>query len=146
MSALTSARSTWKRALSTVQLPLPTAYTAYAGGVACLDTASPGAVYPAAAASSTQIPVGVFVNTVANTSGANVNVTVELNVEVWCRNWDSVTGAGAVTISNLLQEVYMASDHEVTTTAGSNSKAGRVWDVDGNGVWIQSAFTGQSAS
>ena len=51
---------------------------------------------------------------------------------------------GAVTISNQLAEVYIASDHEVTTTSGSNGYAGRVWDVNGDGVWVQSAWLGQN--
>jgi len=146
MSALTSNRSTWKRALPTVSLPLPTGYNAYEGGMACLDTANPGAVYPGYVVSTTLIPIGKFTQQLLNTSGANVNVSVELNVEIWCRNWDSVTGAGAVTISNQLQEVYIASDHEVTTTSSGNSKAGRVWDVNGDGIWVQSPFLGQSSS
>jgi hypothetical protein len=146
MSALTSARSTWRRALNNVSLPLPTGFTAWEGGQACLDTANPGAVYPGAAATATLIPIGKFTSSVANTSGANVNVSVELTVEVWVRNWDSVTGAGAVTIANQLQEVFIASDHEVTATTGSNGKAGRVWDVNGDGVWVQGPFIGQSAA
>lgn len=146
MAALTSARSTWRRALNVVSLPLPTSYTATEGGMACLDTASAGAVYPGASGTSTLIPIGKFTQTLANTSGGNLPVQVELTVEVWCRNWDSVTGAGAITIANQLQEVYIASDHEVTTTSGSNGKAGRVWDVNGDGVWIQSAFLGQASA
>ncbi len=46
----------------------------------------------------------------------------------------------------LLPEVYLSSDHEVTTTAGSNAKAGRVWDVNGDGVWVQCPTSGQSAT
>ena len=146
MSALTTARSTWRRAITAISLPLPTGQTATEGGQACLDTANPGAVYPAVSGSTTLIPIGKFLATLANTSGGNLPVQVELTVEVWCRNWDSVTGAGAVTISNQLQEVYMVSDHEVSTTSGTNSKAGRVWDVNGDGIWIQPPFIGQSAS
>ena len=147
MAALTSAKSTWQRALNFITLPLPAGYTAYSGGRACLDTANPGYVYPAYTGQNTLIPIGVFVNNTAVVGSATavVNVQLEPN-EVVVTNWDSVTGAGAVTIANQLQEVYLASDHEVTTTAGSNAKAGRVWDVNGDGVWIQAPFTGQSAS
>jgi hypothetical protein len=146
MAALTSARSTWSRAISMISLPMPTGYTCYVGSLMCLDTANAGLVYPGASGTSTLIPIGKALVSVANTSGSNINVNIELNQEVLCRNWDSVTGSGAVTISNQLQEVYVSSDHEVTTTAGSNGKAGRVWDVNGDGVWIQSPFLGQSAS
>jgi hypothetical protein len=147
MAALTSARSTWQRAINFITLPLPAGYTAQPGGRACLDTANPGNVYPAYAGQSTLIPIGVFVNNLAvvGSATASVNVQLEPN-EVWVRNWDSVTGSGAVTIANQLQEIYMASDHEVTTTAGSNAKGGRVWDVTGDGVWVQDPFPGQSAS
>lgn len=147
MAALTGPRSTWTRALSAVTLSLPTGYKAYEGGTACLDTASAGSVYPGASGTSTLIPIGKFLTTVDNSAGsAAVGVQVKLDVEIVCRNYDSVTGSGAVTISNQLQEVYIASDHEVTTTSTSNGKAGRVWDVNGDGVWVQGPFPGQSAA
>ena len=148
MAALTSARSTWLRSFTYAILSLPTDYTATEGGAACLDTANAGYVYPAYAGQSTLIPIGQF----KGISGLNgqvagpANVGVELDTPVWCRSYDSVTGSGAVTISNQLQEVYLSSDHEVTTTAGSNGKAGRVWDVNGDGVWVQGPWIGQSAS
>ena len=129
MAALTSARSTWLRSFTYAILSLPASYTATEGGAACLDTANAGYVYPAFAALCAR--------------GAPA---VELDIPVWCRSYDSVTGSGAVTISNQLQEVYLSSDHEVTTTAGSNGKAGRVWDVNGDGVWVQGPWIGQSAS
>ena len=146
MAALTSTRSTWVRAISTVQAPLPTSYTATEGGAACIDTANLGAVYPAVSGSTTLIPIGKFVSSVKNTSGSNINVSVKLDQEVWVRNWDSVTGGGAVTISNQFAVVYMSSDHEVTTTSTSNSKAGRVWDVNGDGVWVEQPWAGQSST
>lgn len=145
MAALTSARSTWTRQISDFQAPMPTGQTAWEGGTACIDTANPGLIYPAAGSVSTQIPIGWFTMSLANTSGANANVNVKLNREVTLRNFDSVTGGGAVTISNQFSEVYLSSDHEVTTTSGSNGKAGRVWDVNGDGVWVETPFTGQSA-
>ena len=147
MGALTSARATWQRAINFVQASLPTGYTAQPGGMACIDTANPGYVYPGYSGQNTLIPIGVFANnsTVVGGTGTAVNVQLDPN-EVWVRNWDSVTGSGAVTISNQFQEVYINSDHEVTTTAGSNAKAGRVWDVNGDGVWVQGPFPGQSSS
>jgi hypothetical protein len=123
---------------------MPSGQTCWQGSEMALDTANVGLVYPATTGVSTQVPIGKSLSSIANTSGSNMNVNVELNEEVTCRNWDSVTGGGAVTISNQLGIVYIASDHEVTATAGSNGKAGRVWDVNGDGVWVQSAFLGQS--
>jgi hypothetical protein len=144
MSALTSPRSTWSRKIPIISLPMPSGQTCWVGSEMALDTANPGLVYPATGGVSTQTPIGKSLSSVANASGGNLNVNVELNEEVTCRNWDSVTGGGAVTIANQLAEVYIASDHEVTTTAGSNGKAGRVWDVNGDGVWVQGPFLGQS--
>lgn len=146
MPALTSARSTWTRTISAITLMLPNGYTAWEGGAACLDTANPGYVYPAASGSTTLIPIGKFIQSLANTSGAAAGVQVKLDAEVICRNYDSVTGSNAVTIANQLEEVYLASDHEVTTSSSSTSKAGRVWDVNGDGVWVQAPFPGQSAA
>lgn len=146
MSALTSTRSTWTRKIDSITLQLPTGQKATQGGAAACDSANPGSVYPATSGVNTQTQIGRFAASFDNTSGsAAVGVQVILDDEITVRSWDSVTGAGAVTISNQLQIVYAASDHEVTTTAGSNSKAGRVWDVNGDGVWVQSGFTGQSS-
>jgi hypothetical protein len=147
MAALTGPRSTWTRAISAIVLSLPVGYKAFEGGAACLDTANPGSVYPGASGTSTLIPIGKFLTTFDNSSGsAAVGVQVKLDYERVCRNYDSVTGSGAVTISNQLQEVYIASDHEVTTTVGSNGKAGRVWDANGDGIWVEGPYSGQSAA
>ena len=147
MAALTSARATWSRQIPDFQAPMPTGYTAWEGGTACIDTANPGLVYPAYSGQNTLIPIGWFTVSINNSAGTgNVNVNIKLNQEVTLRNFDSVTGAGAVTISNQFSEVYLSSDHEVTTTAGSNAKAGRVWDVNGDGVWVQCPTSGQSAT
>jgi hypothetical protein len=144
MAALTSARSTWTRAINAITLQLPTGYTAWEGGAAYGDTGHPGLVYPGAPSIATQFPVGRFAQSVANTSGSNMGVQVIPDIEIIVRNYDSVTGSGAVTISNQLQDVYVASDHEVSTSG--SAYAGRVWDVNGDGVWVQAPWSGQSAS
>lgn len=137
-SALTSTRSTWRRAIPAISLPLPVGKKATEGGNAVFDTANPDAVYPAVGGSTTLIPIGKFLQSIDNTNGsASVSVQVQPNEEIWCRNWDSVTGSGAVTASNIGSEVYLASDHEVTTVSSGNSAAGRVWDVNGDGIWVQ---------
>jgi len=46
--------------------------------------------------------------------------------------------ANAVTASNLFADVYILDDQTVTTASSGNSKAGRVWAVDADGVCVES--------
>jgi hypothetical protein len=114
--------------------PLAIGQKAFEGGQVCVDSANPGAVYRSASGSTTLKPIGTFMANVDNSAGGTTAaVGVELNREVNLTYWDSVTGAGAVTASNLFSNVYIGSDHEVTTTSTGNSVAGFVWKVLPNG-------------
>jgi hypothetical protein len=142
MSDMTTTRSTWPRALTTVQAPLAAGKKCVEGTRACIDTAAPNTVVMADGTTTTLKPLGRFTQTVDNSAGGSaVNVQVVLDIEIWCTNWDSVTGANAVTIANRFSEVNLASNHEVTT-AGTGSAAGRVFDVNGEGVWIHAPTLG----
>jgi hypothetical protein len=111
------------------------ALKAWDGAMACIDTANLGAVWPGKV-STTQKAVGTFLETKDNS--LNVSTTIPIGVELYRERelhyWDSVTGAGAITIANLFQVVYIASDHEVTTVATGASIYGLVWTVNPQGA------------
>ncbi len=130
MSALTQARFGQTTSLKNVALPIAAGATVYLGGIACIDTAA-AIAKNAVAGTATLIPVGEWLETVDNSAGtATVYAMCNLTTELWMRWYDSDTGGNAVTASNLYATVYLLDDHTVTTTVGSNSKAGRVWAVD----------------
>jgi hypothetical protein len=132
MSALTAARIglALQAKIKTIAYPLAVGAKAWEGGVACYDTSAYGALKQAAV-STTLVPIGFFRGSVDNTSGSgNVLVGVELFSEKDVFWYDSVTGSGAVTIANLFQTLYLASDHEVTTTSTGASVAGRMFNLN----------------
>jgi hypothetical protein len=133
MSALTAARSvgSLRAMLKKVTYPLAIGATAWSGGIACIDTAAAGALKAGASGSATLIRIGLFINSVNNSAGgAAVPVEVDLDEEITI-DWFDAAGAGTPTIANLFQIMYLASDHEVTTTSTSNSKAGIMWALGG---------------
>jgi hypothetical protein len=136
MAALTQARMSRVESLSTVDLPLAAQHV-YPNGRACADTAT-ATVKKAASGNANLISLGEFADEYDNTGGLAPRALVRLDNTIWVAWYDSVTGGGAVTAANLFNVVYWADDHTVTTSAGGNSVAGRVWKVDSvNGVAIQ---------
>lgn len=133
MAALAAARVTLvpKVTIKKTVYPLGINKTAFDGGMACVDSANLGAVWPGAV-STTLTPLGKFLATVT-TGGATLPVGVELTNEADCEVWDSVTGGGAITIANLFQLVYIASDHELTTVSAGASVYGRVMGISPQG-------------
>lgn len=131
MSVLVAARSvgSLRATLKKVTYPLAINQTAFQGGIACIDTSAIGALKPGAGASATLIRIGLFINSVT-TTGAQLPVEVDLDEELTI-DWFDPAGAGTPTIANLFQQLYLASDHEVTTTVGTNSKAGIMWALGG---------------
>jgi hypothetical protein len=132
MSALVAARVSLAliQKIKSISYPLAIGAKAFEGGICCYDTAAFGAVKQAAV-STTLVPIGIFRQTFDNTSGAaTVPIGVELFEEkniVW---YDSVGGGGAITIANLFETVYLASDHEATTVSTGASAAGRVYSIN----------------
>ncbi len=125
--------------------PLGIGVKAWEGGMACIDSARVGAIWPGSVAATLK-DVGWFMGSVDNSAGGTtVGVPVELARERWLQYWDSVGGGGAITIANLFQQVYIASDHELTTVATGASPAGIVWLVGGvngypNAIGIEPLF------
>jgi hypothetical protein len=147
MAALIAPRVTLVRqwAMKKATFPLGIGAKAWEGGMACIDSARVGAVWPGSVATTLK-DIGWFMGSVDNSAGgATVPVPVELTREKWLQLWDSVGGGGAITNANLFQQVYIASDHELTTVATGASPVGIVWLVGGvngypNAIGIEPLF------
>jgi len=116
-----------------------TTYPLIAGGKAtegCIvgyDTGAYGSIKGTGLTASTFVPIGWALDTKDNSAGGtNVPCGVELSEEIELSYWDSVTGAGAITVANLFQNVYVADNHTLTTSAGG-SIAGRVFAISPGG-------------
>jgi pyruvate/2-oxoacid:ferredoxin oxidoreductase beta subunit len=118
-----------RKTIKKLVYPLGAAQKAVDGCMAVIDTARPGYIWSPTVI-TTEKAVAWFTATVDNTAGASgaLGVGVELFRERECQIWDSVGGGGAITIANLFQLVYIASNHELTTVSTGASAYGIVWD------------------
>lgn len=143
MAALTQPRMPIEERWKNIPLVLAGSTAVYAGGIAVLAPASNVCTKPVSG-TSTFIRVGEFLESVDNSATTATSfVMVSLDREITLRWYDNATGGAAVTSSQLYTTtVYMLDDHTVTSTAGSNSAAGRVWAIDPvKGVAIQETNT-----
>jgi hypothetical protein len=132
MAALTAPRvqGTFRATIKNVVYPLATGAKAFVGAAACIDTAAAGFVKQGAV-STTLVRIGLFTQTFDNTAGgAAVPIGIDLDEEIVI-TWFDAAAAGTPTIANLFQVLYLASDHEVTTTTTGASKAGIMWALGG---------------
>lgn len=127
MTALINDRATPERTVKTLGLPVAVGTPiCFKGARACIDTSS-GMCVPGKA-SSTLVPVGLFVERVDNRAGSQtVLAQVTLDREVLLR-W--YANDGTVTSAKLLQDCYILDDQTVSMNATGASKSGRIWQVD----------------
>ena len=130
MTALTAARDTPMRrpALRRV-FTVPAGVTVYAGSMVALDA---GALKPASAV-ATLVVVGRACATVAGLATCEV----ERGVFRYDNQADD-----AVTAADIGKSCYAVDDATVARTSGAGAarpKAGTVYDVDGDGVWVEFA-------
>ncbi len=130
MAALTNDRLAKFFTIKEASLVLAASVKATKGGVACIDTTA-NAIKPMASGNNNLVPIGMFQEDNDNSgSGSTSRVMVSLNTEIQGQWLDNATGGAAVTSADLYDNVYGLDDHTVTHTAGSNSVAGIVWDID----------------
>lgn len=137
MANLTIKRTPIDEVFRVIALPLA-AQSVFQGGGACIDVAT-ATCKKMASGNTNLVRVGNFEESADNTGALAPYVLVRLDFERFGTWYDSATGGGAVTVSNLFADVYMLDDHTVTTSSSGNAKAGRVWKVDTvKGVLVES--------
>jgi len=138
MTALVQARMGRETAVKEIQLALAAGAVAYQSGRCCIDTAT-NTVKPPAGGVNTLVSIGQFAETVDNSAGTGTTlVNVDLDEEIFLRWYDNATGGAAIAEPSLGKTAYWVDNNTVGGTAGSNSKAGRVWFTDPvNGVAVQ---------
>jgi hypothetical protein len=131
--ALSRDRMTVERQSTTFrELPVAANATIYAGGLVVLSAglAEPGLV------GLGLVAIGCAEEQVDNTGGANGAQRVRVKAGTF--RFDSASGADTVTAADIGNQAYILDDHTVARTdgAGTRSPAGRIWDVDAQGVWV----------
>ena len=136
MAALTKDRKTAEREGRGFGVPLLADAKSYKGGIAVLDADGWGK--PGATATGL-LAAGRFEEQVDNTGGANGALTVEVKAGVF--QWANSAGADEITRAEIGDDCYIVDDQTVAKTDGTStrSKAGKIADVDTDGVWVRIA-------
>lgn len=133
MTALTQDRNTLRRDGVQTEPPVAAGARIYGGALVAINAA--GFAVPGSTATGL-IGAGVAEQRADNTGAAAGAIRVRLNRLPHCfGNSDS---ADAITLADVGSDCYIVDDQTVAKTNGSGtrSRAGRVFDVDGEGVWV----------
>ena len=134
MTALTQDRNTLRRDGVQTEPPVAAGARIYGGALVAINAA--GFAVPGSTATGL-IGAGVAEQRADNTGAAAGAIRVRLNRLPHCfGNSDS---ADAITLADVGSDCYIVDDQTVAKTngAGARSRAGRVFDVDADGVWVQ---------
>lgn len=136
MTALTQARDTQRRRGQQASFPLAANAVIYAGAMVAIGTGTGYA--DAATTATTWAVVGSARESVDNTGGANGALQVPVDREGWFRYANSAA-ADAIALDDVGKVCYAVDDQTVALTdgGGTRSAAGRIRDVDAQGVWIE---------
>lgn len=130
MAALTADRRIRKETWARRKFSLPTGKTAFKGGIAVYDQSAAKCIPSETGASQTDLFVlGVFAETVANASGADKDVVVDLKREITVR-WFANDGTNPVLATDLGKTVYGADDQTVSILNTNRSAVGVAWALD----------------
>ena len=130
MTAATEGRNTKRRNADRVSLLVDSGDTVYAGTLIAVLTAT-GEAVPAGTASS-GAAVGVAETTVTGDGTERVEVTRG------CFQFGNSATTDEIKAGDIGNDCYIADDQTVAKTDGSSTRevAGKVIDVDDNGVWV----------
>lgn len=131
--ALSADRNTPQKSGRRLSFPVKGTTKIYAGALACLNAS--GLLVPGAAA-TTLVAVGRACQQVDNSGGGDSDVSCEVEGGVF--RWKNSTSTDAITKAEIGDDCYVVDDEQVAKTDGSSarSKAGKVVDVDADGVWV----------
>lgn len=134
MAALAAPRNTPEKVGSELAIPLAANAKIYQGGMVQINNGGYGV---AAAATATSVTVGRASETVDNTGGAAGAVSVKVRRGIF-RYANSAAG-DLIARTEIGKTVYVVDDQTVAKTdnAGARPAAGKCFDVDAQGVWVE---------
>lgn len=132
MAALAKDRNTPSRSRSKRSLPVKAATTVFAGSLAAIDAT--GYLVPFGVATTLK-SAGRVERTIVN-AGASGAVNADVMVGTF-RFANSASG-DLITLVDIGNDCYGVDDQTVAKTSGSSTRsiAGKIFDVDANGVWV----------
>ena len=133
MTALSQDRMTPERVPGNRTLPIKAATKVYAGGMGAIDAS--GWLVPMSTATTLK-GVGRIERTI-NNAGANGDLSADVKVGVF--RFANSSAGDLITAADIGSDCYGVDDQTVAKTNGTNTRsvAGKVYDVDAQGVWVK---------
>lgn len=133
MTVLTAERNTVERTGDRLSLAMAAAVIIYAGSMVARDgsgNATPGAT------ATTLFGVGRAAGSIDNSAGAAGDAVVEVEKGIF--QFANSAAADEITAADIGSDCYMVDDQTVAKTNGTSTRsvAGKVFDVDAKGVWV----------
>ncbi|CAB3886610.1 MULTISPECIES: hypothetical protein [Achromobacter] len=136
MTALTQDRNTLRRDGNQIEPPVAAATRIYGGSIVCINTSG----YAVPGSTSTTLKVaGVAEDRADNSGGAAGDIRVRLRKGPHC--FANSVSADLITLADIGSVCYIVDDQTVAKTSGGDTRsvAGKVFDVDADGVWVDFA-------
>lgn len=133
MTALTQDRNTLRRDGLQIEPPVAANVRIWAGSLVAINPA--GLAVPGATAANLK-GAGVAERRADNTGGTAGAIRVRLRRDP--HRFANSAAADAITLADLGADCFIVDDQTVAKTNGTNTRsvAGKVFDVDADGVWV----------
>lgn len=132
--ALTADRATPRRDAVQFEFPVAASTKIYAGALVCLNSSG---LATKGAASTTLKAVGIAEALADNSAGSASAINVK--VRRGCFRFANSASTDLIALTEVGSDCYIVDDQTVAKTNGSSSRsvAGKVRDVDADGVWVE---------
>lgn len=133
MSALTTERDTIARMGDLLSLPMAAAKKIFGGSLVAKDAsgnATPGAT------ATTILGMGRAKETVDNSAGSAGDLSCEIEKGIF--RFGNSASTDTITQADIGNDCYIVDDQTVAKTSGTSTRsiAGKIFDVDAQGVWV----------
>lgn len=134
MSALTKGRNTLERSGDISEVPVKGATKIFQGSLVAID--ANGFAVPMATA-TTLVGLGRAEKAADNSAGADGDINVRVGRGIY--QFGNSASTDQITRSQIGSNCYGVDDQTVAKTNGTNTRsvAGKIHDVDANGVWVK---------
>lgn len=134
MTALAADRNTPQRSGDRRDIPVAASTLIYAGALVAINASGYAVPF---STSTTLKPAGRAEVRADNSAGAAGDIKVHVAVGIF--RWGNSTSTDALTQADIGSDCYGVDDQTVAKTSGTNTRsiAGKVFDVDDQGVWVK---------
>lgn len=134
MAALSADRNTPIRTAEDFEFPVAASTLIYAGSLVCINASS---LATKGAVATTLKAVGIATERADNSAG--LASAIRVKVRRGCFRFANSTAGDLIALADIGADCYIVDDQTVAKTNGSatRSVAGKIRDVDADGVWVQ---------